>query len=76
MRATRLDVIGENYKSAIKSSEEAKARLDEANKHLNTTKKQIDELKKKLETLESLDRSKKEHEKLLQERNWAMVRFN
>ncbi|XP_011496853.1 PREDICTED: structural maintenance of chromosomes protein 6 [Ceratosolen solmsi marchali] len=73
MRATRLDIIGNNYKEAIISSENARLRLQEAQKYLNENRKEITELKKKLKALESLEDIKKEYENLQKELHWATV---
>ncbi|XP_043494433.1 structural maintenance of chromosomes protein 6 [Polistes fuscatus] len=73
MKATRLDVIGNNYREAIISSEEAKEKLEQANEILHKTKEELDELKEKIELLNQVDALKNELEDLHMELQWAIV---
>ncbi|XP_015590762.1 structural maintenance of chromosomes protein 6 isoform X2 [Cephus cinctus] len=73
MKATRLDVIGNNYKEARVKSEEARQRLERAKQSLAATKKDIDELEKKLHTIESIDDVRIQYEALEHELQWAIV---
>jgi transcriptional/translational regulatory protein YebC/TACO1 len=73
MRATRLDIIGDNYKQAILASENTRLRLQDAQKYLNKNKNEIAELKKKLKVLESLDDVQKEYQNIQEELYWATV---
>ncbi|KAI4490402.1 hypothetical protein M0802_010673 [Mischocyttarus mexicanus] len=73
MKATRLDVIGSNYREAIISSEDAKKKLEQANEILYKTKKELDGLKEKIKLVNQVDGLKNELENLHMELQWAIV---
>lgn len=73
MKATHLDKIGANYKSAQFSSEEAKHRLSESKENLATAKKEIDELEKNVQMLKSIEGVRAQHEALKNELSWSIA---
>ncbi|XP_014205364.1 structural maintenance of chromosomes protein 6 [Copidosoma floridanum] len=71
MKATRLDVIGENYRKAAESSEVTKQSLQEARKHLSENENDIARIKKKLKALDSLVETREEYNSVNNEIMWA-----
>ncbi|XP_014236260.1 structural maintenance of chromosomes protein 6 [Trichogramma pretiosum] len=73
MKATRLDVIGENYKIAIKECNEADLRLKDAQGYLNESQKDIEDLEHKLNELNSVDELKDKLKLCQNEIKWVKV---
>ncbi|KAK2582068.1 hypothetical protein KPH14_002772 [Odynerus spinipes] len=73
MKATRLDAIGNNYREAIISSDEANNKLQLANKVLSKTKAELDELKEKIKFLSKVDTLRNELNDLHMELQWAIA---
>ncbi|XP_046814733.1 structural maintenance of chromosomes protein 6 isoform X1 [Vespa crabro] len=73
MKATRLDVIGNNYREAIISSEEANKKLEQANEVLHKTKEELDDLKERIQLLNEVDGLRNKLEDLHMELQWAIA---
>ncbi|XP_012283644.1 structural maintenance of chromosomes protein 6 [Orussus abietinus] len=73
MKATQLDVIGDNYKRAYDLSENAQRHLNDAKERLTESKHQVDNLEKNLKELESVDESIKEYDRLQHELQWCVT---
>nr|XP_050857730.1 structural maintenance of chromosomes protein 6 isoform X2 [Vespula vulgaris] len=73
MKATRLDVIGNNYREAIISSEEASKKLEQANEVLHKTKQELDDLKERIKLLDEIDGLRNKLNNLHMELQWAIA---
>lgn len=73
MKATRLDLIGDNYKKAMEQCSESQDELKEAKNHLKEQDRVINALKRKIKTLESLEQEREKLKALENELKWAKV---
>ncbi|XP_058791643.1 structural maintenance of chromosomes protein 6 [Phymastichus coffea] len=73
MKATRLDVVGENYRTAQSASDLAKCKLADSRKYLSDSENVIKTLRHKLQALQSLDIYREEYQQLKNEVLWAEV---
>lgn len=74
MKATRLDILRDNYKEAVKTCDNAKTNLTHAMKFMKENEKILEDLEQKLKALESLDQYREERQELELEILWAAVR--
>lgn len=74
MKATQMEIIGDNYKIAQMASEDALSRLEEAESYLAETVQEVQALEKSLKILESIESERQKFETHQLELHWAKVR--
>ncbi|KAK0079239.1 hypothetical protein PV326_008874 [Microctonus aethiopoides] len=73
MKATQLDIIGENYRQAMIISSDTKRHLDNTSEQLKSEQNEIESLEEKLRMLKSLDETRKELDALQIELLWSFA---
>lgn len=73
MKATRLNIIGQNYKDAHVCNEDSRRRLAVNERVMEETKTEIDQIKQSLQMLDSADEARETYKKLQIELFWAIV---